>query len=186
MNLDAKLSKNEMFVPEMICFCDIPLDDLTIHTAKYGTFGLSFSKGFIVKKGGAPVFYVPNDALFDNSTKAESFDKMLPEYFRLIHQLMTQKSPDTALSSDFRQLMELEHFLTFQIFGYLKAFDSRLEDDDPGNYYFEREWRVIENVQFTLEDVVRVLIPTSFARQFREDLPGYAGQITFLDRPNDS
>ena len=51
----AKISENEMFNPEVICFCDIPVQDFSIHISKYSPFGLSFSKAFIVNHGGSPV-----------------------------------------------------------------------------------------------------------------------------------
>jgi hypothetical protein len=59
VNTAAKFSTNEMYNPEMVCFCDIPVADLGIHISKYSPFGLSFSKDFVVKHGGCPVFYVP-------------------------------------------------------------------------------------------------------------------------------
>jgi len=59
---DAKISKNELYNPGMVCFCDIPVQDLTIHTRKYSCFGLAFSKEFLIKKGGTPVYYLPRKA----------------------------------------------------------------------------------------------------------------------------
>jgi hypothetical protein len=44
----------------------------------------------------------------------------------------------------------------------------------------EREWRVVGNVQFTLDDVEAVFLPRKFSPRFRSDLPGYAGQVLFL------
>jgi hypothetical protein len=45
----------------------------------------------------------------------------------------------------------------------------------------EREWRVIGDVKFALEDVHRVFMPERYAERFREDLPNYIGQLTFSD-----
>lgn len=58
----AKISENELYSPGMVCFCDIPVQDLTIHMQKYSSFGLAFSKDFIIKKGGTPVYYLPREA----------------------------------------------------------------------------------------------------------------------------
>ena len=44
----AKISKNEMYSPQIVCFCDIPIEDLSIHIKKYSRFGISFSKDFII------------------------------------------------------------------------------------------------------------------------------------------
>jgi hypothetical protein len=49
VNTGAKFSANDMYCPQSICFCDIPLADLGIHITKYSRFGLSFSKDFLVK-----------------------------------------------------------------------------------------------------------------------------------------
>ena len=35
------------YQPLVICFCDIPLEDLGIHMQKYSRFGLSFRKPFL-------------------------------------------------------------------------------------------------------------------------------------------
>ena len=39
-----KVSENLMYAPEVICFCDILLDDIGFHAAKYSRIGLAFSK----------------------------------------------------------------------------------------------------------------------------------------------
>jgi len=44
---------------EIVCFCDIPQDDLVIHCAKYSCFGMAFPRQFLVDRGAAPVMYVP-------------------------------------------------------------------------------------------------------------------------------
>lgn len=46
--------------------------------------------------------------------------------------------------------MDMERFLSFHIFSYLKFFDHSLNDDHEDNYYFEREWRVIGNIHFSI------------------------------------
>src|SRR4051812_9045131 len=44
------LSSNERFVPEMVCFADIPGESLDIHVGKYRRFGLALPKAFLVPK----------------------------------------------------------------------------------------------------------------------------------------
>lgn len=79
------------------------------------------------------------------------------------------------------QLMEVKRFIDFKLLSMIKFFDHTLPDDHAANYYLEREWRVIGNVQFQLLDVRRILIPSDFARRLRVDLPEYEGQLSFLD-----
>ncbi len=78
-------------------------------------------------------------------------------------------------------ITDLNWFFNYSIFSYLKFFDQSLSEDDPENYYFEREWRVLGEVKFDIKDVRRVLLPEEYAKRFREDLPDYYGQITFLE-----
>jgi|SRR5271166_952856 len=75
----------------------------------------------------------------------------------------------------------ISEFLAVGMFEFLKCFDSSKAEDDPDNYYMEREWRIPRNIQFKLSDVERVIIPRQFAVAFRRDLPEYVGQIHFVD-----
>jgi hypothetical protein len=246
----AKISNNEMYSPEVVCFCDIPVEDLTIHTQKYSKFGISFTKDFIIKRGGAPVHYLPlksqvrelinisveemteftkpdgGEHLYKIIDKGDYFDEVVRRYnklFRVLHKLIFEslkasqsadsvwnypkdsdgfhdlEFPQNALG-DFKshlnnykvdpvkdaiwydqQLSQFERFLNFHIFSFLKFFDHHLSEDHLENYYFEREWRVIGNIQFTIDDIRRVLIPEIYSKQFRHDYPNYYGQVTFIN-----
>lgn len=72
-------------------------------------------------------------------------------------------------------------FLLNWVFTFMKCFDASRSFEDEDNYYMEREWRVGDNVHFTLDVVSRVFFPANYAQRFREDLPSYFGQITFID-----
>jgi hypothetical protein len=72
-------------------------------------------------------------------------------------------------------------FLVNYVFSFVKCFDARRDIHDDSNFYMEREWRVANNVHFHLDDVSRVFFPRRFARRFRDDLPGYTGQVSFID-----
>jgi len=53
-----QFADNDMMVPEMICFCDIPAIHLGIHIQKYSQFGIVFPKAYLISLGANPVFYV--------------------------------------------------------------------------------------------------------------------------------
>jgi hypothetical protein len=54
------MSINDVFVEQVVCFCDIPEADLGMHIQKYSPFGLAFRKEFLIPKGASPVFYIAN------------------------------------------------------------------------------------------------------------------------------
>ncbi len=247
-----KISSNEMYSPQVVCFCDIPVEDLALHASKYSKVGLSFDKDFIVNKGGAPVYYIPKgskvkarfnitpeklvefgkpgyeESLYKDIEKGEYFDEVVrgyPKLFNFFHRLVHEaarsglqetgrigdsvwdypKGPDGYHVLDFprnalrnlerdntrnigrdaiwysQQIQKLEWFLNFHIFSYIIFFNHTLPENDKYNYYFEREWRVVGNVQFEMKDVRRVLIPEKYARKFRKDCPQYYGQVTFVE-----
>lgn len=72
-------------------------------------------------------------------------------------------------------------FLEVYVFGFLKYVDNIDTDESIKNFYMEREWRVMGDVKFELDDVYRVFSPSSYARRFREDLTRYIGQVSFVD-----
>ncbi len=55
------------------------------------------------------------------------------------------------------EMKALGEFLMFQIFCYFKFFDHDLPDDHDENYYFEREWKIVGNLKFTLNDIKRII-----------------------------
>jgi hypothetical protein len=64
---------------------------------------------------------------------------------------------------------------------HLKFFEHRLHDEHEENYYMEREWRACKSVQFELNDIQRIIIPTSYSRALRRAFPDYDGEIFFAD-----
>lgn len=202
LNPDAKISENEMYLAQVVCFCDIPVEDFAIHIEKYSPFGLSFTKDFIVNRGGMPVFYIPREArvkpselvpppeilenwhkaystddvqrVFDSLTLARYYDWMIHEYNKIFDEILSSKEIPATLDA-------LRKFLDYKVFSYLVFFDHRLPDDHPDNFYFEREWRIVGNLEFNLDDVRRVILPKEYAKRFQQDCPDYCGQLTFVD-----
>jgi len=210
VNFNASFSKNEMYNPEMVCFCDIPFEDLTLHMNKYSRFGLAFGKKFIVSKGGKPVMYIPTSSiiradkelspeamaqfgaekdpyfkaklLFEEHEIGGCFDEMIREYHllsELTRKLFLDTFSNPGVPEESHRLFALNLFLEFHIFSFIKFFDPSLLDNDPSNYYFEREWRVIGNIDFKLIDITRIVLPVEYSERFRIDFPGYFGQVSF-------
>lgn len=123
VNPNAKISQNEMYLPQMVCFCDIPVEDLTLHIKKYSSFGISFNKDFIVQQGGVPVHYIPTQShvkallnitpeqsvefvkpgggehLYKDINKGEYFDEVVKRYHKLmqvLHKLIHEAAHSRA------------------------------------------------------------------------------------------
>lgn len=212
VNVEARISRNEMYVPQVVCFCDIPAGDLDIHMKKYSRFGLSFFKDFLTEKGANPVFYIaansivheiPTDTItlmrvaekakeqavdlrdyFKKVPRAQHFDEMAPQFVSFFSEELertTRASSSPGVPPEHASLMALSRFISFQVFSFVKFFDDSKPEHDPDNFYMEREWRVIGNVNFGLEDVERVILPRAYGGRLREDLAMYSGQVTFSD-----
>jgi len=168
----AKISNNEMYVPQMVCFCDIPIKDLKIHISKYSKFGIAFSKAFIVKNGGMPVHYIPKQAPESGHINKGQFYNDKAEKF--------MEYWDQSVGNIRDIVIDFKGFLDFNVFSYVKFFDHTLSDSDPKNYYFEREWRILGNLKFNETDVKRVFIQKGFDDDFKKDCPRYNDRICFL------
>lgn len=72
----AKFSDNEMLLPAMICFCDIPEEHLRIHTTKYSQFGVAFSRAYLVGRGANPVFYVARNSTVSRKKREHRKDRV--------------------------------------------------------------------------------------------------------------
>ncbi len=198
---DPDIPPGELYRPQVVCFCDIPVTDLEIHMRKYSRFGLSFLKPFLVEKGANPVFYIARNSkalkmfmgLEDEPIpervfpREQLFTHNVGEYNNLFWRLLLGDPPlhNNGLLVQFpeehQKLSTFQSFLNVYVFSFLKYFDDTTTDEDPENFYMEREWRVLGDINFELEDVYRVILPRSYARRLREDLPDYTGQITFVE-----
>ncbi len=62
LDLSKPISTDEAIKYQVVCFCDIPEPDLSIHVGKYSKFGIAFRKEFLIDRGACPVFYVANES----------------------------------------------------------------------------------------------------------------------------
>lgn len=208
-DVGSKLSDNSLVQFEIVCFCDIPLEELAIHCSKYGRFGLAFSKLFLTARGACPVMYIPKPGSFEmtlreyHSTsgrmqyeeprtgdRAALFDDIFKFHNQLLYTrylILEQGVPRAKSTHGVDEIVKkLRTALFYQtgmeafIFGNLKFFDPNLPSDHIDNYYLEREWRVAGKVRFLREDIQRLLVSPDFVDQARRDFPELADRITAL------
>jgi len=182
-----------------VCFADIPEDHLAIHTNKYGDVGIAFSKAFLVGLGARPVMYVPVAARISlgnqpaastgNWTTADHKFREMAQRLNAIPQLISRDASvitdlearlKFARSDTVATIAQLLHSLGTEVFGFLKFFDHTKADDDPHNYYMEREWRVIGAVKFSHVDVMTLYMPKRYIAEFENEFPMYAGKVRLL------
>ena len=60
------------------------------------------------------------------------------------------------------------------LLAFLKPFDANLADDDPENFYMEREWRKFGNLEFKQHDVVKVIVAKGYLDRARANFPAFA------------
>lgn len=166
-------SSNKMINPDMVCFCDIPIEDLGIHIQKYSPFGLSFLKPFLIERGVNPVFYIARSSGIHGITRGVYFNEGIKLY------LETCSKYDQATASG-KKCSSVNSFVN-DMLCFLKFFDPERADEDNDNFYMEREWRSLFNIHFEINEIERIILPKSFAERFRKDVPDYFGQITFID-----
>ena len=93
VDFSKPISSDRAIQSQVVCFCDIPVSDISIHVAKYSKFGLAFRKEFLIGLGACPVFYVENkglvptpwgvfnpgdfSAMVERSRRSGSFDRAL-------------------------------------------------------------------------------------------------------------
>ena len=171
-----------LYLGTTVCFCDIPLADLGIHMGKYGQFGLSFRKSFLVPKGASPVFYVAADAIVGEERLGQKIERIargINDFWACAQDLdlAAKSKTDAKLNSALRAIFELPSYLLAS----LKFFDSQELPDSLANTYMEREWRVARDISFELKDVYRVILPETYAQHFHDDFPDYSAQVTFAE-----
>lgn len=69
---------------------------------------------------------------------------------------------------------------------FVKVFDPSLDDNDPNNYYMEREWRSLNDVFFSVDDIVNVYLPDDdiFVTNFVNEFPNLKDKVFRLPYGN--
>lgn len=163
-SLNNDFKTNKAFIPDMVCFCDIPYTDFNVHMEKYSHFGISFHKEFMISQGMRPVFYIPQNTIVTKKNISDIYNDGAKQLIKL-------------LDRDTEGIFEFERFLIFHIYSFIKFYDDTKPDDDPDNYYMEREWRGLERIEFQLQDITRIILPSEYIKRFFQDIPDYNAHV---------
>jgi hypothetical protein len=183
-----RFSEEKVFETTVVCFCDIPVEDLQIHMGKYSRFGVAFPKRFMISRAANPVYYVGMDfsmgsddhvqvgkSGFDQNPRY--WDEAVRHYLQVMSYLPDLMSIRPDMPSGI-QLSQMQNMFDFRILGFIKPVDVAKLDDKhhKDNVYMEREWRIVGKLDFAFADISRIILPRAFADQFRKDFPALAGK----------
>lgn len=181
-----------------VCFCDIPRNQLSLHIGKYSNFGIGFSKERLIKKGVRPVWYIPKNSYSAIATSEKIESRFPSDLLRLLNSTSTIikkltegtdiAEPANVLSNDpivqrCLQSLHMSHFfLLGDVAWFFKFFDASLQDDDPNNYYFEREWRKVNaDLSFDQKDIDRIIVPSkAYKDNLVQEFPSLKDLIELL------
>lgn len=190
INPSQDLLSEKLVETGMVCFCDIPKEQLSIHVSKYGKFGLSFPRRFLVMRGARPVLYFPYGEGDQWSVHGRQMLKNMGEAFKVHWDTRESSSGKTKKKSSRKYASvpksEKEAIQVFvdammrDVLSYVKPFDIDLSFEDPNNFYMEREWRMNLPLNFLIDDVCRIFVAKGFVDRVRADFPSYGGPIQEL------
>jgi hypothetical protein len=189
LDMNESLTSGKLIVPTVICFCDIPLKKLGLHTRKYGMFGLSFKREFLVQYGARPVTYVPISKSQGGGIHGLTFLKDIEAVHRGFRRQLGEPSngaapPSRPLGTEPKTpeaaIAALRSVFEKDMLAFIQPFDADLQDSDVNNYYLEREWRMFGNLRFDFAAVHRVLVAPGFQGRLTRDAASYVGKVVVL------
>jgi hypothetical protein len=179
--------KGELIKQSISCFCDIPFDQLKIHTSKYGAFGVGVSRRMLTIFGARPVSYVPQPR-----SRSDTWGHTLAQELRaLVIGIQTHLHPSapfkeessrtfgSELGSKEEVINCLESVFHRDLLAYLKFYDSDLPFDHPENYLAEREWRKFLPMPLDIS-LSEIVIPSGYEEKFLARFPEHMEKLRML------
>jgi len=119
----------------MICFCDIPLSQISDHVATYGNYAIGLKKEWAITNKISPIIYLHDDS------------KTNQILIKLVQDALSDDNNKLAKSKKV-DLESISNFL--DILFYCKTYKGEMWRDgkiiDDVTFYNEREWRYTPNI----------------------------------------
>lgn len=179
LNPAGSLVEESLVVATITCFCDIPVDHLSIHMRKYGKFGISFSRTYLISEGARPVIYVPISRTGKTGIHEQQMLRGWDNFFKGVRKVAPQEQHKSRKfgaepATQEEVLSSLDSIFTKDFLAFVKPFNADLDDDHEENYYLEREWRKYGYLAATPDTVGGVWMPKEFIDRFSKELPEFA------------
>jgi len=187
INWEKSLVAEELIVPTVTCYADIPLRSLAIHVKHYGRFGLSLPKELLIQYATRPVMYIPMRQDDWKSISGVTLLRDLEAVYKGYHKHVSAKliDPKETLSRSLGAVPNTEQVairamgsvFVSDFLAFIKPFNSHLDVDHPDNFYMEREWRKFGNMEFNPDDVCHVIVAKGYRSRVVSAFPCYSGRI---------
>ncbi len=185
-NFEGKLSTAELVVPSVTCYCDIPLSELNMHVAKYGNFGVSFRRDFLIRYGARPVTYVP----MSDSDRGSPFGRELLDEIEIVFHSChdhfrangrsVKRRLKTRISNPEEAAAALCSVVAKDLLAFIKPFNADIPTEHQGNYYSEREWRKHGNLMFSSKDIAHIVVHGSMQSAIAERFPELKARVALV------
>lgn len=185
-NYTASVLTEELVMPNITCYADIPFEGLLLHTKKYGRFGISLPKKLLAERHARPVMYIP---YFDNdwlTNAGRVLIKDIENTYKGIYEHFIENDEEYRLRERYmpaspknrpEAIHSLDEVFKMHILAFIKPFNLSLPMDHIDNYYMEREWRKFGNVMFKNEEVKKVVLASGYKERFIEKFPEFSDRI---------
>tara|TARA_R110000787_G_scaffold278320_1_gene387998 strand:+ start:1559 stop:2056 length:498 start_codon:yes stop_codon:yes gene_type:complete len=158
---------------------------------KYGYFGVSLERQYLVRFHARPVTYIPiyrsDDLGISGRTLIRDIESAVKGFYE--YYLKTEENSEEAYSRGLasfpdnanESLSVLESTLLKDFIGFIKPFNSEINIEDPDNYYMEREWRKLGNIKFEEQFVCTVVILCGYESDFLREFSQYKGRLEVVN-----
>ena len=144
--------KVEMAYP-MVCFCDIPLSQISNHISHYGHYGIGLSREWVIKNRLNPIIY-----LQDESVLSKKIDGILMSNW------------ETATAVPIAQVINDRDNLIYLAM-HTKPYEGTQRRDGSTKsirFYDEREWRFIPDIKRIGDEELHI-IPKNYTKEQIEE-----------------
>lgn len=130
----------------MVCFCDIPLSQVGMHTEHYGSYAIGLSKDWGKRSNINPVMYIVDNAYVIESLK-KGFEGILA--YAMGDDIVEDKEVIRVSQEASRRI--------FYLARYMKLYEGKHYRDgkwyeEEIRFYDEREWRYVPGIEVSSEN----------------------------------